>query len=402
MPLIEAKLTTPLPRVSEDERLGRIAAFFEGKSAIVTGGFGFIGSHLTKALLDLNVKVTVLDLRTEETVPSLLNHPGLGLRGRCSIVKGDIGDRQLIDNLFSTHQFDFIFNLASYATVIERAIENPSETIETNTLGLVNILDSVRRHKLHPIRIVHASTDKVYGEMGGEPYDEEKTPLRGIGVYDSSKLAADLFTRTYHEVYGLPTVVLRLCNIFGPMDFNTKHRLVPRALTNIYSGDAPYPPELYFDSIDHWRDYLYIDDLVRAFLLVAFRHECSGETFNLAAAKFASTPEMLKTIVQTAYGIEREFDPIRADKILSCGIAIRVRSQDPGLLMISKQRLDGSKLTRMTGFKPSVEFDDGLARTIRAYRKLYLVDRASADVAKPTKRSRVFASLSAVPGEARP
>ena len=365
-------MTASTSKKTSDEKLGRLAAHYAGKSAIVTGGFGFIGSHLTKALLDLGAEVTVLDLRTEESVPSLLNDPELGLRRKCKIVRGDIGNSRLVDDVLAAGDFHFIFNLASYATVIEKAIENPSETIETNTIGLVNILESVRRHGLSPLRIVHASTDKVYGEMSGEPYDEEKTPLRGIGIYDSSKLAADLFTRTYHEVYGLPTVVLRLCNIFGPSDFNTKHRLIPRALTSIYGQSSPRPPELYFDSIEHWRDYLYIDDLIRAFLHVAFRHECSGETFNLAAVKFASTPEMLKIVVQTAAEIEREFDPARADQILAGGIAIRVRPNDSAVLTISKQRLNSSKLTRMTEFEPSVSFLEGLSRTIRAYREHYL------------------------------
>jgi nucleoside-diphosphate-sugar epimerase len=225
--------------------------------------------------------------------------------------------------------------------------------------------------------------------MGAEPYDEEKTPLRGIGIYDSSKLAADLFTRTYHEVYGLPTVVLRLCNIFGPSDYNTRHRLIPRALTRLYAERTPRPPELYFDSIEHWRDYLYIDDLVRAFLLVAFRKECSGETFNLAAAKFASTPELLKTVVEMAADIEREFDPDRAEQILAGGIAIRVRAHDPGLLTISKQRLNGDKLTRMTGFEPSITFQDGLSRTIRAYREFYLGSAAQPEENGAIKRWRV-------------
>jgi nucleoside-diphosphate-sugar epimerase len=365
-------MTATVLKMTSDERLGRLAAHYAGRSAIVTGGFGFIGSHLTRSLLDLGVAVTVLDLRTDESVPSLINDPVLGLRRKCTIVKGDIGDSKLLDEVLSKGDFNFIFNLASYATVIEKAIENPAETIETNTIGLVNILEAVRRHGLSPLRIVHASTDKVYGEMGGEPYEEEKTPLRGIGIYDSSKLAADLFTRTYHEVYGLPTVVLRLCNIFGPSDFNTKHRLIPRALTSLYGQSNPRPPELYFDSIEHCRDYLYIDDLVRAFLLVAFRHECSGETFNLAAVKFASTPEMLKIVVQMAAEIEREYDPVRADQILSGGIAVRVRPHDSSVLTISKQRLNSSKLTRMTEFEPSISFYEGLSRTIRAYRDHYL------------------------------
>ncbi|MBY0227241.1 MAG: GDP-mannose 4,6-dehydratase, partial [Hyphomicrobium sp.] len=316
-----------------------------------------------------------LESRSESPVklcPRNLNDPQHGLRRKCTIIKGDICDSALVDDVLSAGHFDFIFHLASYATVIEKAIDSPLETIETNTIGTVNILESIRRHRLSPLRIIHASTDKVYGEMDGEPYEEEKTPLKGIGLYDSSKLAADLLIRTYHEVYGLPTVVLRLCNIFGPADFNTKHRLIPRALASLYGQRYPRPPELYFDSIDHWRDYLYIDDLLRVFLHVAFRDECTGETFNVAAARFASTPEVLKLLVEMASEIESEFDPIRAERILSGGISVRIRPQNSSVLKLSKQRLNGNKLTRMTGFEPSVTFNEGLSRTICAYREYYL------------------------------
>jgi nucleoside-diphosphate-sugar epimerase len=235
-------------------------------------------------------------------------------------------------------------------------------------MGLVNILEAARGLKVRPISIFHASTDKVYGEMNDEPYEEEKTPLRGIGVYDGAKLAADVFARTYHEVFGLPTVVLRMCNLFGPSDFNTGYRLIPRAMHSLYGAAQPKGPELYFDSIEHWRDYLYIDDCIRAILLLAHTPECRGQVFNLAAAKFTSTPHLLKSIVDVAYELEKEIDPARAEAILHNGISVRVRASNPNVLTITKQRLNGDKIKRMTDFEPSVDFMEGLRRTARAYR----------------------------------
>ena len=361
-----------LPRQTADEKAGRVAAYYEGKNALVTGGFGFIGSHMAKRLIELGANVTVFDIRTDEERDSLLNDRAFGLRNKVNIITGDLADQRAVSDAICGGNFHFIFNFAAYATVIEKAVENPYETIQANTMGVVNILEAARGLKLRPTRIFHASTDKVYGEMDGEPYDEEKTPLRGIGVYDGAKLAADVFARTYHEIFGLPTVVLRMCNIFGPGDFNTGYRLIPRAMRALYADPEPKGPELYFDAIEHWRDYLHVDDCIRAILLLAFRHECRGEVFNLAATKFASTPEMLKTVVQVAHEIEKDYDVKRAEQILANGIAVRVRMGNPGVVAIKKQRLNGDKLTRITGFEPVIGFVEGLERTIRAYRTHYL------------------------------
>lgn len=361
-----------LPRQTADEKTGRVAAYYEGKNALVTGGFGFIGSHMARALVEHGANVTVFDIDTSEERDSLINDPALKLREKIQIVTGNLADLKAVRDAICGGNYHFVFNFAAYATVIERAVENPYDTVQANTIGLVNILESARGLKLRPTRIFHASTDKVYGEMDGEPYDEEKTPLRGIGVYDGAKLAADVFARTYHEVFGLPTVVLRMCNIFGPFDFNTSYRLIPRAMRALYSDAAPKGPELYFDAIEHWRDYLHVDDCIRAILLLGFRHECRGEVFNLVATKYASTPEMLKAVVQVAYEIEREFDLHRAEQILANGISIKVRMDSTSVHAIKKQRLNGDKLTRVTGFEPVIGWMEGLQRTVRAYRNHYM------------------------------
>ncbi len=360
-----------LVKQTKDEKSGRVAATYEGKNVLVTGGFGFVGGHMTKVLVELGAHVTVFDIRTAPDVDALLNDPSSHLRDKVRIVHGDLGDAKMVREVVAEGKFNFLFNFAAYATVIEKAVENPFDTIQANTMGLVNVLEAVRSLKLRPTAIFHASTDKVYGEMDGDPYEEEKTPLRGIGVYDGAKLAADVFARTYHEVFGLPTVVLRMCNLFGPSDFNTGYRLIPRAMRNLFEAPQPIAPELYFDSIEHWRDYLYIDDCIRAILLLAHTPECRGQVFNLAAAKFASTPELLKTIVHIAYEIEKELDPARAEAILANGISVKVRATSPSILTITKQRLNGDKIRRMTDFEPTVDFADGIKRTIRAYRDYF-------------------------------
>ncbi len=360
-----------LANQTEDEKSGRVAAFYEGKNVLVTGGFGFVGGHAVKALVDMKANVTVFDIRSESTVDSILNDEYLKLRPRVRILKGDLANAQAVHEVVREGSFQFVFNFAAYATVIEKAVENPFATIQANTLGLVNVLEAIRAQKVRPV-LFHASTDKVYGEMDGESYEEEKTPLRGIGVYDGAKLAADVFARTYSDVFGLPNVVLRMCNIFGPYDFNTGYRLIPKAMRSLYAGTRPTAPELYYDSIDHWRDYLYVEDCIRAILLLAYHGECQGGVFNLSAAKYISTPELMKTVVSTAYEVEKELDPVRAEAILGNGISIKVRPQALNVTTISKQHLNGDKIRRVTDFEPAVEFKEGLKRTVLAYRSHFL------------------------------
>lgn len=357
-----------LVKQTKEEKSGQVAAAFEGKNVLVTGGFGFVGGHMAKNLVDFGANVSVFDIRTEPNIDSMINDPSLQLRDKVKIIHGDLGDAKMVQEVLTAGRYHYVFNFAAYATVIEKAVEHPYDTIQCNTIGLVNVLEAARNLKTRPSMIFHASTDKVYGEMNGEPYEEEKTPLRGIGVYDGAKLAADVFARTYHEVFGIPTVVLRMCNLFGPNDFNIGYRLIPRAMRSLYGAPHPTGPELYFDSIEHWRDYLYIDDCIRAILLLAYHPECRGQVFNLSAAKFASTPELLKTVVHLAHEIEKEIDPARAEAILNNGISVKVRAGSPSVLTIQKQRLNGEKIKRMTGFEPTIEFGEAIRRTIRGYR----------------------------------
>ena len=258
--------------------------------------------------------------------------------------------------------------------MIEKSAIHPIETIHTNALGIVNIMEALRSANRRPSAIVLASTDKVYGEMESTEYNES-SPLRGIGLYDAAKLAGDVFARTYHEVFGLPTVVLRLCNLYGPHDYNTDFRLIPKALKNIFGSPEPVAPILYFDSLSHFRDYLYVEDAAQAFLLVASKKQCHGDVFNISAAANASTPEILKTVVEMSADYDALFDKDRAKKILANGISVAVRSNGVGVVTISRQHLDGTKLREAVGFEPQTRFADGLQTTIEFYRSHF--DRRS-------------------------
>ena len=159
-----------------------------------------------------------------------------------------------------------------------------------------------------------------------------------------------------------------MCNIYGPYDFNMGYRLLPKAMANIFGNSEPTAPELYFDAIEHHRDYLYVDDLVTAILLLAHGKKCRGEVYNLSAGTYLPTPQMLKTIVEQAVQVEKEFDSDRAEKILNNGISIHVRSTGATVHAITKQHLNGSKIEDATGFRSQADFLSSLRETIRFYR----------------------------------
>src|SRR5262249_26290128 len=143
--------------------------------------------------------------------------------------------------------------------------------------------------------------------------DEDRTPLQSVGLYDCSKLAADILARAWFSVFDVPTTVLRLCNIIGPWDFNVGYRLVPKAMQALFGSPTPRPPELYFEALEHQRDYLFIGDCVRAILLLAACPAARGQVFNLPGCCHLATPAMCKAIIEAAVQVEERFDPARAE-----------------------------------------------------------------------------------------
>ncbi len=341
---------------------------YRGQRILITGGYGFVGAHLARRLLEAGAEVWALDRDTDTRRPSLINCPGYGIRERIYTVTGDVTNVAQMTALLQQTPFDYIFNCAAHAAVIEKAVREPGRTIETNTMGVVGLLEAVRTSGQTPRGIFHASTDKVYGELDGPAYQEEVTPLRAIGVYDASKLAADILARTYHEVFGLPVTILRMCNLIGPYDFNTEYRLVPKSFSGIYRGESP---ELYLDSLDHHREYLYIDDAVEIILELTARPACIGEAYNLMGCAHLSTREAMEQIVSAAALVAAPHNLNAAAEIRARGYSvIDHKAAGQQIISLKRQRLNAEKLRAAIDYRPRTSFGDGLFHCAEFYHRV--------------------------------
>ncbi len=340
------------------------SAYFQGKRVLVTGACGFVGGHLARALHMAGAEVVALDIRDARG-----SHLDLiGLTEEIEMVRADITDRAAMEELVVNGNFSHIFHLAAGATTVEKAMTDPVGTIMANTMGFVNMAEGAR---LVPAErrptVIYSSTDKVYGEHEVLPYTEDHG-LGGVGVYDAAKLCADILAATYHKALGVPTVVLRMCNIYGPYDFNFDYRLIPKAMRNIFrDGEAP---ELYMNSVEHFRDYLYVEDAVRAYFHIARCPKFHGRVYNLPGALYASTPDVLREIVSHIGVLQQraaEKDPDSRFANHRWNHSIKIVPSDPNLITISKQHLDGTRIKAETGFEPKTSFHQGLAVTAPFY-----------------------------------
>lgn len=338
--------------------------FFENKRVLVTGACGFVGGHLARALHMAGADVVALDIRSARGSHLEMT----GVSDEIEMVQADITDRRQMEELVTGGNFSHIFHLAAGATTVEKAMADPVGTIMANTMGFVNLAEGARLvpAEKRPV-VIYSSTDKVYGEHEVLPYTEDHG-LGGVGVYDAAKLCADILAATYHKALGVPTIVLRMCNIYGPYDFNFDYRLIPKAMRNIFrDGEAP---ELYMNSVEHFREYLFVEDAVRAYFHIARCQNCHGRVYNLPGALYASTPDVLREIVSHIGTLQERAaakDPDSSFANFRWDRSIKIVPSDPNVITISKQHLDGTRIFNETGFEPKTSFHQGLAVTAPFY-----------------------------------
>jgi nucleoside-diphosphate-sugar epimerase len=319
-------------------------------AVLVTGGWGFIGGHLVAHLAARGATVTVLDLDGGPPVPP----PGV------TSVRGDVRDLDLCLDLVADRRPDLVFHLAASST-IDSAYEDPHASLAVNAGGTTNLLEAVRRAG-GVGRFVHASTDKVYGELRGPSYRED-SPLQARGVYDVGKLAADQVTRLYGYELGVPVAVLRLCNVFGPGDANTAYRIVPRSLDRLLGPGGPLPPVVYEGSMGHSRDYVFVEDVVRALVVLAQDRRARGGVFNMAPTAHRTTLALVEELIDAAAAGCAPHDPARAAAIRRNGYEVAAGGAPASVLV--RQHGCAERL-RELGFRPEVGMAEGLRRTVAA------------------------------------
>jgi CDP-glucose 4,6-dehydratase len=309
--------------------------------ALVTGGRGFAGSWLARALLEAGAEVTSLD--HEAAAPTGLEL--LGIAAEVEDVTGDLRDAELVRRLLGERSPDSVFHLAAQA-IVGDANASPIPTFQTNIEGTWVLLEACREAGVE--RVVVASSDKAYGSHERLPYTEESA-LQPVFPYDVSKAATDLIARSYWHTYGLPVAVTRFANLYGGGDRNFS-RLIPETVTAVLDGRRPVirsdgSPE---------RDYLYVEDAAAAYLMVAEALESAGtagEAFNAGWGRPHPVREVVELICELGPG---EVEPDYRG------------SGNPGG-EIDRQYLDSTKIRDLIHWEPRVDLGEGLQRTLEWY-----------------------------------
>lgn len=320
---------------------------------LITGGAGFIGSHVVRrfVLKYPTYKIYNLDALTYagnlENLRDIENNPNY------YFVKGDINDVDFIDGLFEKHRFDAIIHLAAESHV-DRSISDPLAFAKTNILGTINLLNAFKSlwgKNWEGKKFYHVSTDEVYGALGPTGFFTETTPYHPNSPYSASKAASDHFVRAYGETYGLPFVISNCSNNYGPNHFPEK--LVPLFINNIINN-KPLP--VYGDG-NYTRDWLFVEDHARAIDLV-FHQGTKNDTYNIGGFNEWKNIDLVKELC-------RQMD-------LKLG---RGQGSSEKLITFVKDRpghdlryaIDASKIKNELGWSPSVTFEEGLAKTIDWY-----------------------------------
>jgi len=308
---------------------------------LITGGAGFIGSNFIRYILREHPDWEVVSLDKLTYAGNLENLKDVKNDSRYRFILGDIADRELIDKLFS-QGFDVVVNFAAESHV-DRSILDPSPFVRTNIQGPQVLLEGARQHQVK--LFIQVSTDEVYGSLGAAGKFNEESPLLPSSPYSASKAATDLLCRAYHRTYGLPVIITRCSNNYGPFQFPEK--LIPLAITNALEG-KPIP--IYGDGLNV-RDWIHVEDHCCA-LDMAIQKGKQGEIYNIGADNERTNLEMVRRILDI---VEKPHS------------LITFVSDRPG--HDRRYALDTTKIHRELGWEPRHSFAESLQRTIEWYIK---------------------------------
>ncbi len=306
---------------------------------LITGGAGFIGSHIVEKLIHKGEKVRVLDNFSSGRRENLKH-----LLDKIELVEGDIRDFWTV--IQAVEGVDFILHQAAL-TSVQRSIKNPLTTNEVNINGTLNILEAAKIHKIK--RLVYASSSSVYGDTPTLPKIETMAP-NPISPYAISKLAGEEYCQVFYRVYGLETVCLRYFNVFGPRQnpLSEYAGVIPRFILALLQGNKP---NIYGDG-EQSRDFTYVENVVQANLKACLNESIGGETINIASSQRHTINQLWNALAGIT---DRNLEPSYS-------------KPKPGDIKHSLG--DIGKAQKLLGYEVKTDFEDGLRKTVEHYKDL--------------------------------
>ncbi len=323
------------------------------KKILVTGGAGFIGSHVIRLLVKNYKDYKIFNLDKLTYAGNLENLSDIEKEPNYTFIKGDIVDGEFVKTLFEKHQFDSVIHLAAESHV-DRSITNPIEFIHTNVVGTVNLLNAAKnlwKNDFSGKLFYHVSTDEVYGSLDDGGFFLESTSYDPQSPYSASKASSDHFVRAYQNTYGLPIVISNCSNNYGPNQFPEK--LIPLFINNIINN-KPLPV---YGKGENVRDWLYVVDHARAIDII-FHKGKIGETYNIGGFNEWKNLDLIKVLCKTVDAkIGRQEGT--SEKLISY---VKDRAGHD-----LRYAIDASKIMNELGWKPSLQFEEGIGKTVDWY-----------------------------------